>query len=67
MSLAVLQNRDQPEVQLYVGSFDVYVVAYVATRVSSSPSYDNNTIIIVFVLHVDKDVWKFLFRYHTNY
>ena len=32
--IAKAQNRDQPEVQLYVGTFEVYV----ASRISSSPS-----------------------------
>ena len=32
------QNRDQPEVQLCVGTFEVDVLAHVASRISSSPS-----------------------------
>ena len=32
------QNRDQPEVQLYVGTFEVYVLAHVALRILSEPS-----------------------------
>ena len=28
------QNRDQPEVQIHVGTFEVYVVAHVALRIS---------------------------------
>ena len=32
------RNRDQPQVQLYVGTFEVYVLAHVASRISSSPS-----------------------------
>ena len=32
------QNRDQSEVQLYVGTIEVDVLAHVASRISSSPS-----------------------------
>ena len=31
--------RDQPEVQLSVGTFEVGVLAHVASRISSSPSF----------------------------
>ena len=31
-------NRDQPEVQLFVGTFEVHVLAHVASRISLSPS-----------------------------
>ena len=33
------QNRDQPEVRLCVGTFQVDVLAHIASRISSSPSW----------------------------